>query len=45
MTVEEMKEVVQSSIKSLEWEEDYHQRKLDEAEIKLEIFRNKLKQL
>ena len=45
MTKEEMSELFRQSIKDLEWAEDYHQKKLDETVVKLELFRDKLKSL
>lgn len=45
MTTENYRELIQSSIKDLEWQEDYHLAKLEEAKAKLQIFRDKLNSL
>jgi len=38
-------ELLKAKIKDLEWTEDYHQKKLNEAEFQIEIFRKELKSL
>jgi hypothetical protein len=38
-------ELLKSKIKDLEWAEDYHERKLKEAEFELHLFRTELKSL
>jgi len=45
MTPENYRDLIQSSIKDLEWQEDYHLAKLEEAKAKLDIFRDKLNSL
>jgi hypothetical protein len=45
MTNEKMAELLQENIKNLEWAEDYHQRKLQETEYQLSLFRKELKSL
>ena len=38
-------ELLKAKIKYLEWAEDYHQKKLSEAEFQIQIFRRELKNL
>ena len=38
-------ELLKAKIKDLEWTEDYHQKKLNEAEFQIKIFRTELKNL
>lgn len=45
MTTEQKAEMFKQKIKDLEWAEDYHERKLAEASLELEMFREQLKSL
>jgi len=38
-------ELLKGKIKDLQWAEDYHERKLKEAEFELHLFRTELKSL
>jgi len=45
MTNEQLAAILQENIKNLEWAEDYHERKLQETEYQLSLFRKELKDL
>ena len=45
MTNEQMLDFLTENIKNLEWSEDYHERKLQETEYQLSLFREQLKDL
>ena len=45
MTNEQLAVILQENIKNLEWAEDYHERKLQETEYQLSLFRKELKDL